>query len=119
VLGGFLVLLFFQLLGELLARWMGLPLPGPVLGLALLVTFISTGFPLPRGLNLAAGGLLDYMALLFIPAGVGVITYLPQLKAAWLPILVSLVGSTILALVVTALVVKGVLLLLARRVEAP
>jgi holin-like protein len=58
--------------------------------------------------------LLKAMPLFFIPAGVGVIVLSDQLRAAWLPIAASLLGSTLVALAATAMVMKGVAKLLAR-----
>ena len=48
------------------------------------------------------------MPLFFIPAGVGILTLSETFRAAWLPIVVALVGSTAIAMAVTALVMKAV-----------
>ncbi len=112
---GLALLLLAQLLGTLLASWLGLPIPGPVLGMALLALGLLLAKRVPHGLKTAAGGLLKHMPLFFIPAGVGVIVLQDQLRAAWLPLVAAIIGSTLLALAVTALVMKGLARLLDRR----
>jgi len=96
---GIAILLACQVSGELLASALRIPLPGPVLGMALLA--------------------LKAMPLFFIPAGVGVLTLSETLRTAWLPITGALLGSTLLALLVTALFMKGTMRLLARFCPAP
>lgn len=97
-------LLIFQLAGEIIARLTGLPLPGPVLGMVLLVIAMSLRPALAEKLEALVDGLLANLGLLFVPAGVGVSMHLGLLRAEWLPILVALIGSTIAGIVVTALV---------------
>jgi putative effector of murein hydrolase LrgA (UPF0299 family) len=57
---------------------------------------------LSKPLDATAHHLLDWLGLLFVPAGVGVISNLDILRAQWVPILVGLVGSTLVSLVSTA-----------------
>ncbi|MBK1735797.1 murein hydrolase regulator LrgA [Halorhodospira abdelmalekii] len=103
MLYGLTLLLLFQLLGEVLARVLALPLPGPVIGMALLfATLIAVG-RVPEGLRTAAEGLLRYLALLFVPAGVGLMVHFERLAADAWAIVAALVISTALALAVTGL----------------
>jgi len=44
------------------------------------------------------------MGLLFVPAGVGIIATASLLRQEWLPIVAGLIGSTVLSLAVTGLV---------------
>ena len=112
ILRGFLTLLVFQLVGTELEHWLRVPVPGPVIGMVLLA-----GWMLARGagkhtdVETTADGLLGWLPLLFVPAGVGVVTELGLLRASWLPVSVGLVGSTLLTLGVTA----GVMEWFARR----
>jgi holin-like protein len=46
------------------------------------------------------------LGLLFVPAGVGVIANLSLIGAEWFPIVVGLVGSTILSVLATAYVMR-------------
>lgn len=110
-----LVLLFFQLVGTVLVRGFAFPVPGPVIGMVLLfVTLVLRGSVWPS-VESAANGLLRHLSLLFVPAGVGIVTYLSLLRSEWLGILVAVVGSTLIALVSTALTMKWLLALKRRR----
>lgn len=96
-----------QLLGEVLRQAFHLPLPGPVIGLFLLVTILSA-----RGRTVdlktsqlpnVANAMITNMGVLFVPAGVGIITESHLLREYWLPITAGLILSTVLGLLVTAL----------------
>jgi len=103
-LGFITVLLVCQLVGEVVSRFLGLPLPGPVIGMLLLFTGLCVHGRIPDGLQAIAGGLLNNLSLLFVPAGVGVVTHLGLVARAWLPLTVALVVSVVLTIAVTALV---------------
>lgn len=105
------LLLSFQLVGEALRVALALPIPGPVIGMALLfAALILRGGP-SRALASTSGGLLQHLSLLFVPAGTGVMLHLQRLGDEWLATLVALVVSTLLGLAVSA----GVFYLLAAR----
>jgi len=106
ILQGFAVLLIFQLLGELLVRVSSLPVPGPVLGMALLLVFLLFPKGVAAPLRETSEGLLRYLPLLFVPAGVGLINHGVLLKQDLLVIVVTLVISTALTLAVTVLVLQ-------------
>ena len=100
------VLIACQFAGEVIARAIGLPLPGPVIGLVLLlIVLIVRGGP-DDGLRDTGNGLLRHLSLLFVPAGVGVVTQLDALRENWLPILVSVLFSTALGLAVTGWIMQ-------------
>ena len=106
MLGALTQLVCFQCLGEVISRALGLPVPGPVLGLLLLLAWFGArggpGVPMQE----ASTNLLRTLGLLFVPAGVGVITQLDALAADWMPIAVAVVVSTGLGLAVTAVVMQ-------------
>ena len=115
---GLLALLGCQLVGEFLVRLLGLPVPGPVAGMVLLLTLLQVREPHPdSGLVLVADGLLKHMQLLFVPAGVGVIQYLSVIGASAVPLVVGLLVSWLAALVSTAVIVAGLLALSVRLTE--
>lgn len=100
-----------QFAGEVTARALGLPLPGPVLGLLLLLAALVIRKRLGRGepppeLKSTAQGLLGYLGLLFVPAGVGVVTQLDVIGANLLPVAVAIAVSTLLGLIVTGWVMQ-------------
>lgn len=102
-LRGLAWLLVFQSIGEVLSRGFSLPLPGPVLGLILLVPALR--FALVREpVTECANFLLSHLSLLFIPVGVGVMTHLALLSQYGGRMLVVIALSTWIGLAVTALV---------------
>ncbi|MCO5088818.1 MAG: CidA/LrgA family protein [Methylobacteriaceae bacterium] len=107
------LLLACQLAGEIFARALGLPIPGPVIGLALLaigvliharVTGADPSKIESTELGRTAGALLGSLGLLFVPAGVGVVQQLPVVGAYGLALAAALIGSTVLTLIVTVYV---------------
>mgnify|MGYP001823881177 CR=1 FL=1 len=94
-------LLGFQLLGEIAVRGLGWAIPGPVLGLALLVVLLS-GFPaLAERFRPTTSVILANLSFLFVPAGVGVIGNLDVLSDDGLALLVILILSTVLSMLAT------------------
>lgn len=106
MLGALTWLLVFQLAGEALAVALALPVPGPVIGLALLLGALTVRGGAPAALRDMANGLLGHLSLLFVPAGVGVMVHLDLLAAEWLPIVAALVLGTVVTIAVTALVMQ-------------
>src|ERR1700722_3937080 len=105
---GFFILLAFQLVGEVAARGLALPAPGPVIGLALLVVALSLyqrWRPLDElaesDLGKAARGLLAALPLLFVPAGVGVVQYMGLLREQGFAPGPGAAGSTVSSLLAT------------------
>lgn len=101
------VLLIFQLAGELIRAVTGLPVPGPVIGMVLLLIALLAKLPVPAGIHATSRKVLAYLGLLFVPAGAGIVTRLSMIGAHWLPIVIAVVGSTIITMVVTAAVMRG------------
>lgn len=115
MLGALTLLLACQLAGETLQRLAGLPLPGPVIGLVLLLGLLALRGAVWPALAGTANGLLRHLTLLYVPAGVGLMVHLERLSADWLPLLAALLGSTLLTLLVTVSVFR----LVSRLVERP
>lgn len=108
-------LLVFQLLGEVLVLASGAPVPGPVLGLALLLFTLVLRPTGVTGLKPTAQALLQHLSLLFVPAGVGVMLHLQRLGDEALAIGVALVLSTWIGLASAALTMAWLI----RRVPTP
>ena len=107
MLASLALLLGYQLAGEIIARALNLPIPGPVIGmLFLLVTLIVRG-QAPEPLKRLSHELLQHLALLFVPAGVGIIAHFQLIRAEWVSLTLALVISLILTLAVTGLSMKA------------
>ncbi|RJS46173.1 CidA/LrgA family protein [Nocardioides cavernaquae] len=100
MINGLLWLLLCQLVGEVVVRTTGLPLPGPVLGMVILFALLQLRRP-PREANVfrTSDALLKHLQLLFIPAGVGVITLLGVIGDHPLPLVGALLISWVAGLV--------------------
>jgi len=107
-LKGLTLLLLCQSLGEVLARLLQLALPGPVIGMLLLLALLQ--WPPSRApVQAIAEPLLQHLSLLFVPVGVGVMTHLPLLASQGARMAVALVASTAVGLAVTAWVFRALL----------
>lgn len=102
----FLVLLMFQTIGEAASHGLSLPVPGPVIGMVLLFCYLMIKEDAVDKLAPTAQGLLKHLSILFVPAGVGVMVHGQTIIAEWLPITGALLISTVVAMMVTALVIK-------------
>ncbi len=103
-----LALLSCQLAGEALTRTLALPLPGPVLGMILMVAALQWLPGLASLVRPVAQSVLGQMSLLFVPAGVGVVGHFAEIGAAGGPLVLAIVVSTGLAIAVGALTFAGV-----------
>jgi putative effector of murein hydrolase LrgA (UPF0299 family) len=104
------LILLCQLAGEVIVRGTALPMPGPVLGLVLLLGLLLTRDrfsllargPLRQdGVEKAARGLLAHLSLLFVPAGVGVVQKLDLIAEHGVAVAAILAVSVIVTLLVT------------------
>ena len=108
MIGAIALLLVCQLAGEVIHRLTGLPLPGSVIGMVLLLAWLAF---VPRErltLTQVTGWLTAHLSIMFVPAAVGVMEEGAILSRYGLGILVAVVVSTLLTLAVTALVVRAV-----------
>ena len=108
MINGLAVLLGGQLLGEVIARYFDLPVPGPVLGLVFLAAYLFFVKFGRADVEETANGLLRHLALLFVPASTGIVRYLDLLSEQGIALGVALVVSTVAALIVTVLVFRAV-----------
>ncbi len=109
MIAGLAYLLSFQLLGEVIVRGLGLPLPGPVLGLAMLLVALQAP-RISQAVEPVARVLLANLSLLFVPAGVGVVGHLGLLATDGVAMLAAILVSTVAALAAAV----GAFLLVAR-----
>jgi putative effector of murein hydrolase LrgA (UPF0299 family) len=100
------LLIVLQLVGEVIVTTTGLPVPGAVVGLVLLYVILSVRGGASEEMARTTGFLLDNLALLFVPAGVGVIAYLPLIISRWEVIVTALLVSVTVTIALTALTVS-------------
>jgi holin-like protein len=107
-LQGLALLLLLQAAGEALAHALSLSMPGPVIGLMLLLPALQLRW-VREPVSAAAQLLLAHLSLLFVPVGVGVITHLPVLSRYGWQLALVIVLSTWIGLAVTALLLRALL----------
>lgn len=104
------LILLCQLAGEAFVRGLGLPMPGPVIGLLLLLALLLLRDRFVRfargplqgdGVESASRGLLANLSLLFVPAGVGVVQKLDLIVDHGIAFLGVLAVSVLITLLVT------------------
>ncbi len=114
MLAGFLTLVLCQFAGEVLVTWLGWPVPGPVAGMLLLFVLLLlrglvAGHSVPAPLEQVSGGLIQYLSLFFLPAGIGIFFLPDGFAGQWLPLALVIVPGTLLALLATALLLQAML----------
>lgn len=103
---GLVRILLFQGLGEVIGHFL-LPLvPGPVIGLVLLLAFLAWRGEVSEGVELVSSAFMRYLGLLFVPAAVGVVMFWPHLQRQALAITAALIVSVVATIAVTALIAK-------------
>lgn len=107
-LRGLAWLLLLQAAGEALRHGLSLPLPGPVIGMLMLLPALAFTW-VREPVQAAAEMLLGHLSLLFVPVGVGVITHLQLLSQHGLALLLVIIVSTWVGMAVTALVLQQIL----------
>lgn len=107
-LQGLALLLVLQAAGEVAARALGLPLPGPVIGLLIALPLLAWA-PVAARVEAIARVLLAHLSLLFVPVGVGVVVHLQALLPHGWKLALVLLVSTAMGLAVTAVVLRALL----------
>ena len=97
----FLIIILVSCIGELLYYLLPFPIPATIYGLLIMLGLLILKIVPLAAVKETAEFLIDIMAVMFIPAGVGLIVYWPQLKEFLIPICVIIVVSSILVMFVT------------------
>jgi putative effector of murein hydrolase LrgA (UPF0299 family) len=122
------LILLCQLAGEVMVRGLALPMPGPVIGLVLLLLLLLARdrFAVLRRGPLQGGGvegasrvLIANLSLLFVPAGVGVVQKLDLVAQHGIAIAAVLAISVVVTLLVTVATFLVASRLMARGGGAP
>jgi holin-like protein len=118
LLRGLTWLVLFQLVGTALNHLFLPILPGPIVGLVLLLIFLMTRGEVSEPLSLAASSLLRYLPLLLVPPAVGVMVYAAEIAADFWAIVGSLVLSLLLSLAFVGWLMQKLVLRQSRRGES-
>ena len=102
-----LIILGFQLAGELSANVLKVPVPGPVIGMVLMFLLLFKMGRVPDDLRRLADSLLRHLYLYFIPASVGITAHIALVASQLVPILTAVIVSSALAMIVSGLLMQG------------
>ena len=109
------IILLYQLIGELFQKFFGLSIPGPVIGLILLLLTLlliqkrQRVVPIKEDLFNSAEILLNYLPLLFIPVGVGVVMHLSLLEDNLSSVVFVIISGTLSTLALTGYIMEKIL----------
>ncbi len=110
-----LIILAVSFAGEILHALLPLPVPASIYGLVLMLALLMSGVLKLHHVRETALFLIDIMPLLFIPAGVGLITAWSVLKPILLPTVIITLVVTLVVMAVTGHVTQAVIRLSGRR----
>lgn len=98
------VLMMFQFIGETLVTLTGIPFPGPLCGMALLLGYLYFRGGPSEELTKVGTTLIDNLGLLFVPVGTAIVAYGALLASDGLAIAAALVASTIAAVIASGVI---------------
>ncbi|KRO55899.1 MAG: antiholin [Pelagibacteraceae bacterium BACL5 MAG-121015-bin10] len=110
------IIFFFQLLGEAIQKFFEINIPGPVIGLILLllvfIFFIKSAPPfrkIKKEISETSHQIINYLSLLFVPIGVGVVMHINYLGDNLFKILAIIIIGTLSTLVFVAYIMEKII----------
>ncbi|MGL4655979.1 MAG: CidA/LrgA family protein [Sarcina sp.] len=110
-----LLVLAIYFVGEFLSKGLHLPLPGNILGMIILLILLCTKVVKVEQVDNVSTFLLDHLAFLFIPAGVGVLNAMNVLDGHIIQLLIIVVTSTMVIMAATGTIVQTVMKLMDKK----
>ena len=114
MLRSFFIILLYQLVGETLQKFFNIIIPGPVIGLVLLlITFIfikkfkdKKVLQIKKDVIKTGNTIVSHLSLLFIPIGVGVVMHISYLGENLFQVFAVIVIGTLLTVAFTAKIME-------------
>jgi len=113
MLNSIFTILLFQLIGEFIQKFTEISIPGPVIGLILLLGVLLIRAKYLKEHPIIENSLVDfserflnYLPLLFIPVGVGVVMHLSLLEENLISVISIIVLGTLLTLALTGFIME-------------
>jgi holin-like protein len=103
------LLMVFQFLGDFSVKTLGIPFPGPLCGMGLLLVYLHVAGGASDQLAAVANTLVDHLGLLFVPAGSAIVTYAVLLASEGVAIFTALIVSTAAAILVAGIIAHGMI----------
>lgn len=105
----FSIILLISFIGELLHAVLPLPVPASVYGLVIMLGALKSGILKLSQVQESASFLVEIMPVMFIPAGVGLLTSWDVLKPVCIPVILITVITTFVVMAVTGIITQGVI----------
>ena len=115
----FLALVACNMAGGFIARETGIPVPGTVIGILIMLVALLILRRVPEALRSTSVFLLSHLNLFYVPAGVGVMGYLALVAHDLWPIVITMFASTFLATIAAALAFQWVVRAMGKSDVAP
>ncbi len=92
------IILGISLLAELLHVLLPLPVPAGIYGMVILLVLLLSGILKLEKIRRAGSFLIEIMPVMFIPAAVGLMEIVPDMRGALLPIAAVVVLTTVIVM---------------------
>lgn len=102
----FVIILFIAFIGEILNKIFNIPIPGNILGMVLLLFALIFGIVKLDYVDEVSKFLLENMSVIFVPAGVGLLSAIGIIKGAWWILMVISIFTTILVMALTGIITE-------------
>lgn len=112
-----LIVLAIYFVGQFISTALHLPLPGNILGMIILLILLCTKIVKVEQVDTVSTFLLDHLAFLFIPAGVGLLNAVSDLKGNIINLLIIVITSTMVIMASTGIIVQFVMKLMNKNKE--
>ena len=110
-----LIVLIIYLIGEFLSKFFGLPIPGNIIGMLILLLLLITKVIKVNQIETVSNFFLDHLAFFFIPAGVKLLSSFNLIKNDLFAILLLCLITTVLVILFTGKTVDLILQLKGKR----
>ena len=105
----FMIILAISFVGEILNYFIDLPIPGSIYGMVILFILLELGIIKVEQVREVSVFLIAVMPIMFIPAGVGLMEKWGLISVIWLPLIGTIVISTVIVMGVTGRVTQFVI----------
>lgn len=105
----FLIIITISLIGEILKELIPVSIPASIYGMLILFVCLMTGFIKIEHVKDVGKFLIEIMPIMFIPAGVGLMSSWDVLRPALIPIIIITVVTIITVMAATGLVSQSII----------
>jgi holin-like protein len=100
------IILAVTFIAEIAKYLIPLPIPASIYGMLFMLAALKTGLVPLNSVKEAGNYLIEIMPLMFIPAAVGLLAALDELRDVWIPVAVMIVIVTVIVMGVTGRVTQ-------------